>query len=110
MSHAVTEATPIPHPDYMYVKLLANLMRSKKFVKSKSILQIELFIYICLMKFHLKLSVLQKKPELEVEVLKLLGQLYEMVTSMLEKRKPKQEIASSGNEPAFGEAANVNEQ
>ena len=62
------------------------------------------------MNVNLKLSTLQKKPELEVEVVKLLGQLYDKVTLMLENRKPKQEIASSGNEPAFGEAENVNEQ
>ena len=62
------------------------------------------------MNVNLKLSTLQKKPELEVEVVQLLGQLYDKVTSMLEKRKPQQEIASSGNESAFGEAANVNEQ
>ena len=62
------------------------------------------------MNVNLKLSTLQKKPELEVEVVQLLGQLYDKVTSMLEKRKPQQEIAASGNEPAFGEAANVNEQ
>ncbi len=54
------------------------------------------------MKVYLKVSTLEKKPELEVEVAKLLGQLYDKVTLMLENQKPQQEIASSGNEPAFG--------
>ena len=81
------------------------MMRAKKFVKTKNILKIELFIYICLMKVYLKLSILQKKPELEVQVVQLLGQLYEKVTLMLEKRKPQQELAAGENDRGFGGAA-----
>ena len=71
------------------------MMRAKKFVKTTNIFNIKLFTYICLMKVYLKVSTLEKKPELEVEVAKLLGQLYDKVTLMLENQKPQQEIASS---------------